>query len=78
MTYYNKYSNIGQRSFSDITRHGKTTGRRVVPNDRMAGIADFLMGALEGIKPFIGMIIESSQDIPVSYTHLTLPTIYSV
>ena len=29
----------------------------------MAGIADFLMGALEGIKPFIGMIIKSSQDI---------------
>ena len=35
-------------------------------------------GALLGVAPLAALVLVRHYSIPVSYTHLTLPTIYSV
>ncbi|REI02475.1 YPDG domain-containing protein, partial [Staphylococcus felis] len=52
-----------------------TTNVRVVPNDAQENTPGYNGGST---KPGVGVNIPQTGDTPVSYTHLTLPTICSV
>ena len=83
--FVGRTSNL-EKSFKRVSKGSSLMSDNLMRSTRMAGmgfaaLAGVVVGAAAALKPMLdkaGAMEEALSKNPVSYTHLTLPTIYSV